>query len=159
MFFALAVFLAVLILFAVDLVHRTPAALAGAILLVVVGGHRPGGGHRGGPLGDAGAPRRDDDPGGHPQGVRDLRYLAIMSAQAAGGRPGVVLIYLALITAVLSAFLDNVTTVLLMFPVTLVIARIMEENPIPYLIVEVLASNMGARPRSSVTRRTSSSAR
>src|ERR671917_233796 len=70
-------------------------------------------------------------------------YLAIKSAQAAGGRPGLVLIYLAGITAVLSAFLDNVTTVLLMFPVTLVIAQILEEDPIPFLIVEVLASNIG----------------
>src|SRR3712207_6679026 len=70
-------------------------------------------------------------------------YLAVKSAQAARGHPGLTLIYLASITAVLSAFLDNVTTVLLMFPVTLVIAQILEEDPIPFLIVEVLASNIG----------------
>jgi Na+/H+ antiporter NhaD/arsenite permease-like protein len=70
-------------------------------------------------------------------------YLAIKSAQAAKGHSGLVLVYLAFITAVLSAFLDNVTTVLLMFPVTMVIARILEEDPILYLIVEVLASNIG----------------
>src|SRR3712207_2472213 len=126
-----------------DLVHRTPAALAGAVLLVM-----------------AGAIGQDEaieavhwDTLGLLVGMMILvgilkdsgifGYLAIKSAQAARGRPGLVLIYLALITAVLSAFLDNVTTVLLMFPVTLVIARIMEEDPIPYLLVEVLASNIG----------------
>jgi Na+/H+ antiporter NhaD/arsenite permease-like protein len=143
MFFALAVFLVVLVLFALDLVHRTPAALAGAILLVMVGAISE---HEAieavhwetlgllvgmmilvGILKDSGI----------------FGYLAIRSAQVAKGHPGLVLIYLAFITAVLSAFLDNVTTVILMFPVTMVIARILEEDPIPYLIVEVLASNVG----------------
>ncbi|CAA9445248.1 MAG: Na+/H+ antiporter NhaD and related arsenite permeases [uncultured Rubrobacteraceae bacterium] len=143
MFFALAVFAVVLFVFAVDLVHRTPAALAGGILLVMVGaigqeeaieavhwetlGLLVGMMILVGILKDSGV----------------FGYLAIKSAQWAGGRPGLVLIYLAGITALLSAFLDNVTTVLLMFPVTLVIAQILEEDPIPFLIVEVLASNIG----------------
>ena len=143
MLFALAVFAVVLLVFAVDLVHRTPAALAGGILLVIVGaigqeeaieavhwetlGLLVGMMILVGILKDSGV----------------FGYLAIKSAQAAGGRPGLVLIYLGGITAVLSAFLDNVTTVLLMFPVTLVIARILEEDPVPFLIVEVLASNIG----------------
>ena len=143
MVFALAVFAVVLFVFAVDLVHRTPAALAGGILLVIAGaigqeeaieavhwetlGLLVGMMILVGILKDSGV----------------FGYLAIKSAQAAGGRPGLVLIYLAGVTAVLSAFLDNVTTVLLMFPVTLVIARILEEDPIPFLIVEVLASNIG----------------
>ena len=143
MLFALAVFLIVLAAFALDLVHRTPAALAGGVLLVMVGAISD---HEAieavhwetlgllvgmmllvGILKDSGV----------------FGYLAIKSAQAAKGHPGLVLIYLAFITAVLSAFLDNVTTVLLMFPVTMVIARILEEDPIPYLVVEVLASNIG----------------
>jgi Na+/H+ antiporter NhaD/arsenite permease-like protein len=143
MIFALAVFIVVLAVFAMDFVHRTPAALAGAILLVVAGA-----------IGQEEAIEAVHwETLGLLVGMMILvgilkesgifGYLAIKSAQAARGRPGLVLIYLALITAVLSAFLDNVTTVLLMFPVTLVIARIMEEDPIPYLIVEVIASNVG----------------
>src|ERR671917_524367 len=144
---AIAVFLVVLAVFAVDLVHRTPAALAGGILLVMAGA-----------IGQEEAIEAVHwETLGLLVGMMILvgilkesgifGYLAIKSAQAAGGRPGLVLIYLAGITAVLSAFLDNVTTVLLMFPVTLVIAQILEEDPIPFLIVEVLASNIGGTAR------------
>ncbi len=59
--------------------------------------------------------------------------LAIKSAQAAQERPVLVLVYLAFMTAVPSAFFDNVTAVFLMFSVTMVITRILEEDPIPYL--------------------------
>ncbi len=51
--------------------------------------------------------------------------------------------YLAILTAVLSAFLDNVTTVILLTPVTLAITRTIRVNPFPYLISEVFASNIG----------------
>ena len=143
MIFAITVFLVVLALFAFDLVHRTPAALTGGILLVMAGA-----------IGQEEAIEAVHwETLGLLVGMMILvgilkdsgifGYLAIKSAQAARGRPGLVLIYLAAITAFLSAFLDNVTTVLLMFPVTLVISRILEEDPIPYLIVEVLASNIG----------------
>jgi Na+/H+ antiporter NhaD/arsenite permease-like protein len=141
--FALGVFLVVLAMFAVDLVHRTPAALGGGILVVVAGA-----------IGQEEAVEAVSwETLGLLIGMMILvgilkdsgifGYLAIKSAQLARGRPGLVLVYLAAITAVLSAFLDNVTTVLLMFPVTLSIARILEEDPIPYLIVEVIASNIG----------------
>jgi Na+/H+ antiporter NhaD/arsenite permease-like protein len=143
MVFALAVFVVVLAAFALDLVHRTAATLAGGILLVVAGA-----------IGEDEAIEAVHwETLGLLIGMMILvgilkdsgvfGYLAIKSAQAARGRPGLVLVYLASITAFLSAFLDNVTTVLLMFPVTLVIARILEEDPIPFLIVEVLASNIG----------------
>ncbi|MDP9481566.1 MAG: ArsB/NhaD family transporter [Actinomycetota bacterium] len=143
MIFALGVFLVVLAVFAVDLVHRTPAALGGGVLLIVAG-----------TIGQEEAVEAVHwETLGLLVGMMILvgilkdsgifGYLAIKSAQLARGRPGLVLIYLAAITAALSAFLDNVTTVLLMFPVTLVIARILEEDPIPYLIVEVIASNIG----------------
>jgi Na+/H+ antiporter NhaD/arsenite permease-like protein len=143
MVFALLVFAVVLFVFAVDLVHRTPAALAGGILLVIAGA-----------IGQEEAIEAVHwETLGLLVGMMILvgilkdsgifGYLAIKSAQLAKGRPGLVLIYLAAITAFLSAFLDNVTTVLLMFPVTLVISRILEEDPIPFLIVEVLASNIG----------------
>ena len=59
------------------------------------------------------------------------------------GRPINILIALSLFTAIASAFLDNVTTVVLILPVTFVIARELKVDPIPFLITEILASNIG----------------
>lgn len=72
-----------------------------------------------------------------------FQYVAIKAAKAAKGKPLRILIILSLLTAVLSAFLDNVTTVLLIVPVTFSITRILHVNPVPYLISEVLFSNIG----------------
>jgi Na+/H+ antiporter NhaD/arsenite permease-like protein len=72
-----------------------------------------------------------------------VEYLAIAAAKRARGRPFALLALLVLITAVASALLDNVTTVLLIVPVTLVVCDRLALNPIPYLIAEVLASNIG----------------
>ena len=72
-----------------------------------------------------------------------FEVLAIWSAQRAGADPFRLLALLALVTAVLSAMLDNVTTVLLMAPVTMSITKRLELNPVPFLIVEALASNIG----------------
>ncbi|MCL6585176.1 MAG: ArsB/NhaD family transporter [Anoxybacillus sp.] len=72
-----------------------------------------------------------------------FQYVAIKAAKAAKGQPLRILIILSLLTAVLSAFLDNVTTVLLIVPVTFSITRILHVNPVPYLISEVLFSNIG----------------
>ncbi len=70
-------------------------------------------------------------------------YLAIWSAKRARGEPFRVMVMLVLITAVASAFLDNVTTVLLIAPVTLLVCDRLGIAPIPFLIAEVLASNIG----------------
>lgn len=70
-------------------------------------------------------------------------YVAVWAAQKAKARPLHILVYLALITAVFSAFLDNVTTVLLIVPVTFEITRKLHINPIPFLLVEIIASNIG----------------
>ena len=59
------------------------------------------------------------------------------------GHPKTILCCLALFTAIASAFLDNVTTVILIMPVTFVIAKELDINPIPFLITEILASNIG----------------
>ena len=78
--------------------------------------------------------------------VRDtglFEVLAIWSAQRAGADPFRMLALLALVTAVLSAMLDNVTTVLFMAPVTLSIAKRLRLDPVPFLIVEAIASNIG----------------
>ncbi len=72
-----------------------------------------------------------------------FEYLAIKAAKQSGGHPLKIMAALGLVTAVLSAFLDNVTTVLLIVPVTFAIAKKLEISPLPYLIVEILTSNIG----------------
>ena len=59
------------------------------------------------------------------------------------GHPKLVLLTLGIFTAVTSAFLDNVTTVILIMPVTFFIAEQLEINPLPFLITEIFASNIG----------------
>jgi Na+/H+ antiporter NhaD/arsenite permease-like protein len=72
-----------------------------------------------------------------------FQYLAIWSAQAAKAHPAGILFILQFTTAVLSAFLDNVTTVLLIVPVTLAICKTLEVPAYPYLFAEIFASNIG----------------
>lgn len=72
-----------------------------------------------------------------------FEYIAIRTAKAAKGNPLMVLLLFAGVTAFVSAFLDNVTTVLLLTPMVLTIARLMKLNPIPFLIAEIFASNIG----------------
>ncbi len=72
-----------------------------------------------------------------------FQYVAIKSAKMAKGEPFKIMAIFAVITAIGSAFLDNVTTVLLLAPVTLLIAEQLEVDPVPYLITEALASNIG----------------
>lgn len=72
-----------------------------------------------------------------------FQWLAIRSVRLSGGEPFRLLIILAIVTAVLSAFLDNVTTVVLIAPVTLSISRTLGVSPFPYLVSQILASNIG----------------
>ena len=72
-----------------------------------------------------------------------FEYLAIKAVQAARASPAGLLVSLALVTACLSALLDNVTTVLLIAPVTISICRRLELPPFMFLVAEVLASNFG----------------
>lgn len=72
-----------------------------------------------------------------------FEYIAIWSAKRARGRPYRILVILCITTAVASALLDNVTTVLLVAPVTVLISERLGTNPVPYLIAETLASNIG----------------
>lgn len=76
-----------------------------------------------------------------PTGV--FEYIAIKSSKWGKGDPVRILIIFAIVTAVLSALLDNVTTVLLIAPVTILIADALEVDPIPYLLSCALASNIG----------------
>ncbi len=72
-----------------------------------------------------------------------FEYVAIWAAKKAKGRPFRVMTLLCLITAVASAGLDNVTTVLLVAPVTLLVCEKIGVRPVPFLIAEALASNIG----------------
>ncbi|HEX5881466.1 MAG TPA: ArsB/NhaD family transporter [Actinomycetota bacterium] len=72
-----------------------------------------------------------------------FEYLAILSAKKARGQPYRIMAALVVLTAVASAFLDNVTTVLLVAPVTILICERLELPPAPYLITLALASNIG----------------
>jgi Na+/H+ antiporter NhaD/arsenite permease-like protein len=70
-------------------------------------------------------------------------WIAVRAARFAGGDPYRILVVLSLITAIASAFLDNVTTVVLVGPITLFLAARMGMNPFPFLMSEILASNIG----------------
>ena len=72
-----------------------------------------------------------------------FKWIAIQLLKLTKGHPKMVLFALATFTAVASAFLDNVTTVVLIMPVTFVIAKEFDMDPIPFLITEILASNIG----------------
>lgn len=72
-----------------------------------------------------------------------FEYLAIKGAKAANGWPMPIMVIMAVITAVTSALLDNVTTVLLIVPVTFSITRTLKVNPFPFLMAEIFASNIG----------------
>ncbi len=72
-----------------------------------------------------------------------FQFVAVWSAQKVRANPLGLMVILALVTAVFSAFLDNVTTVLLIVPVTFQITRKLQITPYPYLILEIFASNIG----------------
>jgi Na+/H+ antiporter NhaD/arsenite permease-like protein len=76
-----------------------------------------------------------------PTGV--YNWLAIKAGQLSGGRPLAVVLALGGTTALLSAFLDNLTTVLLMVPITFLLADALDIDPIPLVIIEILVSNIG----------------
>jgi Na+/H+ antiporter NhaD/arsenite permease-like protein len=72
-----------------------------------------------------------------------FEYVAIKAAHSTGGDPVKIMIALSIVTAVASAFLDNVTTVLLVVPVTISICTVLELNPVPIFVAEIFAANIG----------------
>lgn len=143
-FFAVALFVVVLALIAFEILNRTVAALLGAAILISFGILEQE---------QAATEFVDWNTIGLLAGMMVIvailertgvfEYLAIKSAQWGEARPGRILILLSLVTALLSAFLDNVTTVILMVPVTFLIADALESSPIPFLLTQVMASNVG----------------
>src|SRR5919107_735942 len=142
--FAVALFVLVLVFIGTELANRTVVALTGAILIVAFGVVEQS---------EAASEFIDWNTIGLLAGMMIIvailnktglfEYLAIRSAQLGKARPGRILILLSLVTAFLSAFLDNVTTVILMVPVTFLIADALETSPIPFLLTQVMASNIG----------------
>ncbi len=72
-----------------------------------------------------------------------FEYIAIKAAKIAKGDPWRIMVLFMIVTAVLSAFLDNVTTVLLIGPMTISITKILGLNPVPFLLTQIMASNIG----------------
>ncbi len=72
-----------------------------------------------------------------------FQWIAIRVVRISRGEPLRLLILLSVVTAVLSAFLDNVTTVVLVVPVTLYVASVLGISPMPFLVAQILASNIG----------------
>lgn len=72
-----------------------------------------------------------------------FQYLAIKAAKAAKGDPWKILVALSIVTAVVSSLLDNVTTVLLTVPITFLLTDELKVEPYPFLVAQVLASNIG----------------
>lgn len=72
-----------------------------------------------------------------------FEYIAIRAAKTAKGHPWRLMVLFVLITAILSAFLDNVTTVLLIGPMTLAITNMLKVNPVPFFMTQIMASNIG----------------
>jgi anion transporter len=77
----------------------------------------------------------------HKTGV--FEFIAIKAIKIAKGDPKKALVYLVVLVAFASAILDNVTTILLAVPMTLVICKQLNVNPVPFLLAEVFASNIG----------------
>ena len=72
-----------------------------------------------------------------------FRYLAVQAAQKAKGNPVALLVSLSVIVAFCSAFLDNVTTVLLTVPITFTLAKDLRISPLPFVMAQIFASNIG----------------
>lgn len=72
-----------------------------------------------------------------------FQWIAIKIAQFAKGEPMKILIYLAIMSAVSSALLDNVTTVLLMVPLSILLARQLRIDPFPFIMLQIFAANIG----------------
>ena len=141
--FAITLFVLVLAFIGSELAHRTVLALLGAVVVVAVGIVDQ----------ESAVEYVDWNTIGLLAGMMVIvsvvdktgvfEYLAVKSAQWGKARPGRILVLLGIVTAFLSAFLDNVTTVILMVPVTFLIADALGVSPLPFLLAQVMASNVG----------------
>lgn len=72
-----------------------------------------------------------------------FEWVAVSVAKYAKGEPWLIMVLLLTVTAALSAFLDNVTTIIMLVPVTILITQILEISPIPFVVMEAIVSNIG----------------
>ena len=140
---AIAIFVVALAIIALDWGHRTSVAFAGAALMVVLGVLEQ----------EQAIESIDWATIGllagmmvivalvEPTGI--FTYLALRVTQFSRGRPVPLMLLLAGVTGLLSAFLDNLTAILLVVPITLAIADLLRITPIPLVLLQVLASNIG----------------
>lgn len=140
---AIVIFLVTMAAIMTEKLHRTVAAVGGALLLILTGVLSV----------ESGFSYVDLNTLGVLIGMMlfvavvknsgIFEYIAIKAAKIAKGRPWPLMVLFTLITAVLSAFLDNVTTVLLIGPMTLAITSMLRINPIPFFMTQIMASNIG----------------
>ena len=140
---ALAIFVAVIGVIVSEKLHRAACALIGAMLLILIGILEP----------KEALGFIDFNTIGVLIGMMMFvavvknsgifEYLAVKAARVAKGNPWRIMVYFMIITALLSAFLDNVTTVLLIGPMTFSICKTLELNPIPFLMTQIISSNVG----------------
>jgi Na+/H+ antiporter NhaD/arsenite permease-like protein len=140
---AAGIFVAALAVIALEWVHRTKVALVGASLMVIVG-----------ILDEEHAIESIDWATlglltgmmilvGLTERTGVFTYLALRVSQLSRGHPFRLVFLLAFVTGVLSAFLDNLTTILLIVPITLLLADVLAISAIPLVLIEILASNIG----------------
>lgn len=140
---SIVVFVVVFALIISEKIHRTTAALSGAVILILVGIVSF----------DTGMEHIDFGTLGVLVGMMIFvaivkrsgifEYIAIRTAKIAKGNPWMVMVLFTLITALLSALLDNVTTVLLIGPVTFTVCKMLKVSPVPFFLTEIIASNVG----------------
>ena len=141
---SIVIFVVVMALIVSEKIHRTTAALCGAVALILFG------------ILDFDTSVEHIDFNtlgvlvgmmlfvGVVKGSGIFEYLAIKSAKLVRGNPWLIMLVFSIITALLSALLDNVTTILLIGPVTYTVCKLLLDiNPIPFFITEILASNIG----------------
>lgn len=140
---AIVVFLIVIVAIMTEKVHRTAAALAGSVILLLTGVLDV----------DSAIGYIDFNTIGVLIGMMLFvavvknsglfEYVAIKAAKMAKGDPWKIMVAFIIITAFLSGFLDNVTTVLLVGPMMITIARMLKINPVPFLLTQIFAANIG----------------
>jgi Na+/H+ antiporter NhaD/arsenite permease-like protein len=128
---------------ALDWVHRTKTALVGAGLVVIVGVIDQGQAIEAIDWSTLGLLAGMMILVGLTEKTGVFTYVALRVAQLSQGRPLRLVFLLAGVTGVLSAFLDNLTAILLIVPITFLLADLLRVSPIPLVLVEVIASNIG----------------
>jgi Na+/H+ antiporter NhaD/arsenite permease-like protein len=143
MLIAIAIFTTALVLVATEKVHRTKVALTAAALMVILGVIEQ----------EQAIEAIDFNTIGLLAGMMVVvrqtektglyNYIAIRAGQLSRGRPLPLIVYLSGIAGLLSPFLDNLTTILLVVPITFLLADTLDISPYPLLFAEVMASNIG----------------